>query len=59
MSITQLNETNFLVPVGKETVHHVKMDNNSLYLVEDPYPDIDFAEFRNNKVYIKVIYLHI
>jgi len=61
LSITQLNETNFLVPVGKETVHHVKMDNNSLYLVEDPYPDIDFAEFRNNKVYIKVyvMWLHV
>ena len=56
LPITQLNETNFLVPVDKETVNHVKLHNNSLYWIEEPYPDIDFAEFRNDKVYIKVIF---
>ena len=48
------NETTFLVPVDEETVFHLQLVNETLFLLETPYLDIDFAPFRDNGLYIKV-----
>ena len=51
----QVNSSDFLVSTGLDEVFHIRFENQSLYHIEKPFPDIAFADFRDNELYIKVI----
>ena len=50
-----MNSSDFLVSTGLDEVFHIRFENQSLYHIEKPFPDIAFADFRDNELYIKVI----
>lgn len=55
--IEKYNQTDYIMPhdltkPGTEMTH-LRIANNSLYILES-IPDLKFAEFRGNKVYITV-----
>ena len=52
VTLEEYNKTDFTIP---DNQHHVRRENNSLYLMGE-LPDVQFAEFRENETYIKVIY---
>ena len=51
----QVNSSDFLVSTGLDEVFRIRFENKSLYHIEKPFPDIAFADFRDNELYIKVI----
>ena len=57
LTIQPVNESDFLVsPASGEpgAVHHLRIVNGTFFVLEEPFLDIDFAEFRENGLYIKV-----
>ena len=56
LTILPVNESDFLVPKSGEpgAVHHLRIVNGTFFVLEEPFLDIDFAEFRENGLYIKV-----
>ena len=54
LTVKKLNETNFLVSAGIDEIYQILLQNKSLFIVQEPFPDIDFADFRDNELYIKV-----
>ena len=54
LTVKKLNDTNFLVSSGPEEIYQIMIENKSMFIVQEPFPDIDFADFRDNELYIKV-----
>ena len=56
MGIEKYNETDYVVAEDNNKpgqVTHLRIENRSLYILESS-PGLKFAEFRGNKIYIKV-----
>ena len=57
LSLTKLNETDYTIPCelnsSKSCITHIKIENNSIYILNHRL-GLEFAEFRENKIYIKV-----
>ena len=57
LGIEKYNETDYILPddhnkPGTQATH-MRIENSSLYILEFS-PGLEFAEFRGNKIYIKV-----
>ena len=53
LTIQQHNETDYMIAMDLGTILHMRIDNKTIYLLESS-PGVEFAEFRDNKIYIKV-----
>ena len=57
MGVEKYNETDYMVAEDHNKpgtqVTHLRIENSSLYVLEYS-PGLEFAEFRGNKIYIKV-----
>ena len=55
--MTKYNQTDYTIPCDLTTpqtcVTHIRIENKSLYVLKQSL-GLEFAEFRGNKVYIKV-----
>ena len=53
LTIHQHNETDYIITLDLGTSHQIRLDNTTMYLLESR-PGVEFADFRDNKIYIKV-----
>ena len=54
LTVERVNETYFYIPDPQSSFNITIGSDLQLYLHEEPYFDIQFAEFRSNPVYVKV-----
>jgi len=57
LTVQRVNETYFLIPAGRSSYNITISEDFTLNLMEKPYFDIQFANFRSNPIYIKVYVL--
>ena len=55
-SVMKINSSDFLVTADDNSdQQHIRVTNDSFFRMEEPFPVFEFANFRKNEFYIKVI----
>lgn len=59
-SVRRINSTDFLVKTVPQSQQqqHIRVANDTFLRRSEPFPMYEFAEFRQNELYIKVKYCH-